>query len=115
MGKEDGISRLYRLIVSLPESTSIRELLRSILLSLGSAEKDPSSWNRFDAMYCLRFMAGIDQRSAEELKEHVAYSYEYVDDRVDLDSPKKDISAEIFDMLQTRSTTEQAAGCRVAW
>ncbi len=67
MGKEDGISRLYRLIVSLPESTSIRELLRSILLSLGSAEKDPS-WNRFDAMYCLRFMAGIDQRSAEELR-----------------------------------------------
>lgn len=66
-------------------------------------------------MTCIVYDSWLASINGRPLKEHVAYSYEYVDDRVDLDSPKKDISAEIFDMLQTRSTTEQAAGCRVAW
>jgi hypothetical protein len=75
-GKTD-IFQLYELVATQSQGDTDREkLLESILQSLGSKEEDPL--RRFDAMYCLRFKAGDDGWSAEQLSEHVAYSYDYI-------------------------------------
>jgi hypothetical protein len=79
-GKRE-IFRLYELIALQTGDADKEELLDNILQALGSKEVDPLG--RFDAMFCLRFKAGDDEWSAKQLKEHVAYCYDYFSHEVD--------------------------------
>ena len=101
-GGKNAIFRLYSLIV-LQSISREEDLLRDILLSLGSAEECPM--DRFDAMYCLWVMTDNDEWSVEQRKEHVAYCYDYVSHGVDLDS-HNDISPEHFEILKVLSNPD---------